>query len=77
MKKIYTTLMLVLIASISFAQISTLTLKDSGDHYPVKKRTMNTLERAGAGSWWIDYTEDLRTYMGLETLEYGGVVFAS
>ena len=75
MKKIYTTLMLVLIASISFAQISTLTLKDSGDHYPVKKRTMNTLERAGAGSWWIDYSEDLRAYMGLETLEYGGVVF--
>ena len=75
MKKIYTTLMLVLIASLSFAQISTVTLKDSGDHYPVKKRTMNTLERAGAGSWWIDYTEDLRAYMGLETLEYGGVVF--
>ena len=75
MKKIYTTLMLVLIASISFAQISTLTLKDSGDHYPVKKRTMNTLERAGAGSWWIDYNEDLRAYMGLETLTYGGTVF--
>ena len=74
MKKIYTTLMLVLIASLSFAQISTINVKDGQNHFPVQKRTMNTLERAGAGSWWFSYCDDLQFYMGQE-LEYGGVTF--
>lgn len=74
MKKIYTTLMLVLIASLSFAQISTINVKDGQNHFPVQKRTMNTLERAGAGSWWFSYCDDLQYYMGQE-LEYGGVTF--
>lgn len=74
MKKIYTTLMLVLIASLSFAQISTINVKDGQNHFPVQKRTMNTLDKAGAGSWWFSYCDDLQAYMGQE-LQYGGVTF--
>ncbi|HPE40051.1 MAG TPA: T9SS type A sorting domain-containing protein [Bacteroidales bacterium] len=74
MKKIYTTLMLVLIASISFAQISTVTVKEGQTRIPIQKRTENKLERAGAGSWWFSYCDDLQYYMGQE-LEYGYVTF--
>ena len=74
MKKFYTTLVLVLIASLGFAQISTQTVKDDGNRLPVKKTTLNTAAKAGAGSWWYSYNEDLEQYLG-EELEYGGSVF--
>lgn len=74
MKKIYTTLVLVLIASLSFAQISTQTVKDGKNQMPVKKTTLNTAAKAGAGSWWFSYNDDLQVYLGTE-LEYGGVTF--
>lgn len=76
MKKIYTTLMLVLLVSLGFAQISTVIVKDGQNQFPVQKRTVNTLERAGAGSWWFSYCDDLQYYMGQE-LVYGGVTFLS
>jgi hypothetical protein len=74
MKKIYTTLVLVLIASLGFAQISTQNVKDDGNQFPVKKTTLNTAAKAGAGSWWFSYNDDLQIYLGTE-LEYGGVTF--
>ncbi|PKP21685.1 MAG: hypothetical protein CVU04_01060 [Bacteroidetes bacterium HGW-Bacteroidetes-20] len=74
MKKIYTTLVLVLIASLGFAQISTQTVKDGKNQMPVKKTTLNTAAKAGAGSWWFSYNDDLQVYLGTE-LEYGGVTF--
>ena len=72
MKKIYTTLMLVLIASISFAQISTVNVRHTNDHFPFQKRTTNTQAKAGAGSWWYSYADDLAFYTGTE-LTFGYV----
>ncbi|MBP1673147.1 MAG: hypothetical protein H6Q25_962 [Bacteroidetes bacterium] len=74
MKKFYTTLMLVLIASLSFAQISTQTVKEGKNQFPIQKRTLNNVSKAGAGSWWFSYAEDLGIYLG-ETLEDGGSTF--
>jgi hypothetical protein len=74
MKKIYTTLLLVLIASLSFAQISTQTVKDDGTTFLHQKRNLNTASRAGAGSWWFSYTDDLEVYLGT-TLTIKGTAF--
>jgi hypothetical protein len=74
MKKFYTTLMLVLIASVSFAQISTQTVKEGKNQFPIQKRTLNTAAKAGAGAWWFSYCDDLGIYLG-EELEYGGSTF--
>ncbi len=74
MKKFYTTLMLVLIASVSFAQISTQTVKEGKNQFPIQKRTLNNATKAGAGAWWFSYCDDLGIYLG-EELEYGGSSF--
>ncbi len=74
MKKFYTTLMLVLIASVSFAQISTQTVKEGKNQFPIQKRTLNNAAKAGAGAWWFSYCDDLGIYLG-EELTYGGSSF--
>lgn len=74
MKKFYTTLVLVLVVSLGFAQISTQVSRDDKNQFPVKKTILNTASKAGEGSWWYSYCDDLGSYLGIE-LEYGGVTF--
>lgn len=74
MKKIYTTLLLVLIASLGFAQISTQIVREGKNQLPFQKRTFNTATKAGEGSFWFNYADDLQAYLGVE-LQYGGSTF--
>ncbi len=79
MKKLYTTMVFVLVAAFSFAQVA----QEFVQPRPVKstentflrpaKKLLNTPSKAGAGQFWYAYNIGLEIYMGQE-LEYGGVV---
>ncbi|HNY62367.1 MAG TPA: T9SS type A sorting domain-containing protein [Bacteroidales bacterium] len=73
MKKIYSLLVMVMIVSVGYAQISTQTIKK--ENLNLQKQEVNYRpDRSGAGSWWFSYCEDLMYYMGTE-LDYGYVNF--
>lgn len=74
MKKIYTTLVLVLIASLSFAQISTMTFQKEKVAPIERNRFVNTPSRAGAGSAWFNFGMGLTYFTGQE-IDFGAVSF--